>query len=230
MLEGKYNGKYFSVLGDSVSTFEGFTEPDYAVFYMFGQKIASDVLSYPDTWCGRVINALGGKLLVNNSFSGSTVTWSPSYEIQSYACSDERTSSLDKGGVLPDVIMVFMGINDWGMGRPPVNSGAGEDLTVFPDAYSEMLEKLKNNYFDADIWCFTLPISRFSAKKDFVYPYEYGGIHISKYCDAIRDCAKRSGCKLIDLFANAEPYDTTDGMHPNKEGMLAIADGVLKSL
>lgn len=70
MLEGKYNGKYFSVLGDSVSTFEGFTEPDYAVFYTFGQKIASGVLSYPDTWWGRVINAFGGKLLVNNSFSG----------------------------------------------------------------------------------------------------------------------------------------------------------------
>lgn len=155
--------KRFSVLGDSLSTFEGYSEPAYAVFYDTARKLASGVITYADTWWGRVIDALGGELLVNNSFAGSTVCKRPDYEIPSYACSDERTSALAKDGVLPDVVFVYVGTNDWGRGfrvRKDENEWE-EDECVFSTAYDRMLKKLRKNYLMRRSIALRLPSAKF---------------------------------------------------------------------
>ena len=229
-----YTNKYFSILGDSISTLEGYTQPHDAAFYDNAEKLASGVITPAYTWWGKVIDRLGGRLLVNNSYSGSTVCWRPVYEVASYACSNKRTSSLDKDGIAPDVIMVYMGTNDWGAGfriapNPLVKSG-DEDRTLFLSAYKLMLQKLRRNYPNAEIWCFTLPISCCTAKTDFEFPYYYRGIHISEYCNAIRAAAEDCGCRLIDLNRSTQPYDTIDGFHANASGMETIATSVLEAL
>ena len=94
-----YSGKYFSILGDSISTLKGYSYPLDAVFYDELNMLKSDVTSVQKTWWWQVIDNLGGNLLVNNSFSGSMVTKHPLCEIPSYGCSDERTSSLSKNGL-----------------------------------------------------------------------------------------------------------------------------------
>ena len=225
-----YTNKYFSVLGDSISTLEGYSEPKEAAFYELSYKLASGVLTPLDTWWGRVIERLGGKLLRNNSISGSTVCWHPSYEIPSYGCSEERTSSLGEEGLHPDVIMVFLGINDWGAGLPvrSYNPLQSEAPATFLCAYQKMLQKLKRNYPNAEIWCLTLPVSRCEGMEAF--PYYYGGRHIAEYCDAIQEAAKEYGCRVIDLYTGKEPHDTIDGFHPNAKGMAILADGVLSAL
>ena len=163
-----YTNKYFSILGDSISTLEGYSEPKGAEFYELSYKLASGVFTLSDTWWGQVIDRLGGKLLRNNSISGSTVCWHPSYEIPSYGCSDERTSSLGKEGLNPDVIMVFLGVNDWGAGLPIRSHNTlqaeTENPADFLSAYQKMLQKLKRNYPNAEIWCLTLPVSRCAEK------------------------------------------------------------------
>ena len=155
----EYNGKRFSVLWDSISTFQGYSHPDDAAFYDTSRKLELGVLTPSDTWWGQVIEWLGGELLVNNSISGSTVCWHPLYEIPSYACSKKRTSSLSKDGILPDVIMVYMGTNDWGCGTR-IHYDERYDCTketpaLFSVAYRMMIERLKNNYPNAEIWCIT---------------------------------------------------------------------------
>jgi hypothetical protein len=93
-----------------------------------------------------------------------------------------------------------------------------------------MLEKLKRNYPNAEIWCFTLPISRCSAREDFRFPYCFGGRHIEEYCDAIRACAETYECKVVDLYVHEEAYDTMDGFHPNASGMTTLANAVMEKL
>lgn len=230
----KYENKYFSVLGDSISTLEGYSEPKGAEYYDLPHKRLADVFAVSDTWWGRVIESLGGKLLCNNSVSGSTVCWDEAYEKAYYGCSDERTSALSLGGINPDVIMVFLGINDWGWALPISRKRTGQVLDetkpkTFLDAYGKMLEKLKGNYPNAEIWCLTLPISRCSAMQDFQFPYCYRGRHIGEYSKAIRACATEYGCRVIDLDEKA-PHDTLDGFHPNFDGMKALADAVLAEL
>lgn len=226
-----YKNKYFSILGDSVSTFEGYSEPRDAVFYDASKKLESEILTCADTWWGRVIRELGGTLLVNNSFSGSTVSFNPLYEIPSYACSGERTNSLDKDGVLPDVIMVYIGANDRGYGvRIDGGSGDGEKYVAFAPAYCLMLEKLRKNYPKAEIWCMTLPKGRCEARSDFKYRVCIDGQHISEYCDAIKKCAEKHGCRVIDLYNIIDLYDAIDGFHPSLSSMRTIADAVLSEL
>lgn len=224
-----YQGKYFSILGDSISTLERHSVPEHASYYTYSNCLETGVFIPSDTWWGQVIDALDGRLLVNDSFSQSTVCFHPQYEIQSYGCSEKRTSELDKHGRLPDVIMIFMGTNDWGRGTP-IPSTDENDLTRFSSAYRKMLDRIKKNYPEAELWCFTLAVSTYSKQKDFRFPYCYGGTHIEKYCEVIRTCAKASGARIIDLYEAAEPYDTVDQFHPTAEGMQTIAKAVLNEL
>lgn len=230
MRETKYTGKYFSVLGDSISTFLGYNPPDCAVYYDWEHKCLAEIYTPADTWWGKVINALDGKLLVNNSFSGSTVSKLPCFEIESYGCGDTRTSALGIGTLSPDVIIVLLGINDWGHGATPFSDDDGDGPDNFSVAYRTMLSKLKRNYPNAEIWCLTLPRSHWSANPDFVPPQCFKGHHFGDYCQAIRKCAKSADCRLIDIYDPENTYDTIDGFHPNAHGMLTIANAVLSHL
>ena len=69
----RYQNKYFSILGDSMSTLEGYSQPRHAAFYDTARKFESGVLRPSDTWWGMVIEHFGGRLLVNHSVSGSMV-------------------------------------------------------------------------------------------------------------------------------------------------------------
>ena len=225
-----YKGKYFSVLGDSVSTLSGYSQPDFAAFYDTEHKLLSGVLTPSDTWWGQVIDALQGRLLVNNSFSGSTVCKLPGYEIESYGCSDERTGALHRDGLTPDVIMVYIGTNDWGRGLAPVPTEQAQngDRSVFSEAYRCMLEKLKKNYPAAEIWCFTLAVSKPAEGETF--PYCYAGRHMDAYCNVIRDLAQAYDCRLVDLYRCAAPYETIDGFHPDARGMQTLSRAVLSRI
>ena len=226
----RYAEKYFSVLGDSISTLAGYHPLDCAVFYEWEQKRAAGIYCPEDTWWGRVIDALGGKLLVNDSFSGSMVTKHPACQIESYGCSDTRTGRLGIGAQDPDVIMVLLGLNDFGAGAPLHASAVEKDLSVFSVAYGTMLAKLRRNYPMAEIWCLTLPQSCWRSQPDFEVPLCRSGGHLTAYCDVIRNCAVRNSCRVVDIARSGMLYDTIDGYHPNVDGMQAIADAVLHAL
>lgn len=223
----QYKDKYFSILGDSVSTLDGYNPPDYAVFYDWPHKCQAQVFTPEDTWWGQVIRALGGQLLVNDSFSGSTVCKLPQYEIESYGCSDARTGGLGIGNLLPDVVMILLGINDWGRGTRIDPDYGVRGLSVFSVAYEAMLEKIRRNYPEAEIWCLMLPKSYRRQAPELVIPDRPGGRHIADYCDAIKACGEKFGCRVIDIYHPEAPYDTIDGYHPNADGMKTIANAVL---
>jgi len=230
---GKYKGKLFSVLGDSISTLGGYTVPEEAAFYEGMTKFDADVFLPEDTWWGMVVQALGGEILVNNSFSGSTVCRKRGCEIPSYGCSDERTSSLSRSGVEPDVVIVYMGTNDWGCAIAPTPADLkAEGRPIFSSAYADMISKLKRNYPNAEIWCLTLGVSRYGRDESYTFPYTYGGRHIEEYCSVIRKCAAEHGCRLVDLYAetSADPFDTFDRFHPNADGMKRVSEAVLAQL
>ncbi|MBO5313618.1 MAG: hypothetical protein J6B29_06600 [Clostridia bacterium] len=230
-MNNKYKNKLFSILGDSISTLEKYSVPDDAVYYEGYNKLRTNVFAPSDTWWGQVIDTLGGELLVNNSFAGSMVSKHPNCEITSYGCSDKRTSDLGKYGFTPDIIMVFLGVNDWGYGvKPTLEDDMEEDISIFSCAYSQMLEKLCKNYPNAEIWCLTLPVTTCNSEEGFTFPYVYSKYHIEEYCKIIHACAKKQGCRVIDLYNSHQMPDTVEGFHPNKDGMKALAEAVLNQL
>lgn len=90
----KHKQKNISILGDSISTLFGYSKPSEGVFYAAERRYETGVYYLSDTWWGQVTNAVGGRLLVNDSFAGSTVCFDMHNEITSYACGDNCTSVL----------------------------------------------------------------------------------------------------------------------------------------
>lgn len=228
--KNKYYGKQFSILGDSISTLDGYNPQGYKVFYYGDNCKKSNIEEYKDTWWGEVLEFFGGELLVNNSWSGSRVTKLPNQEeLFPSGCSNERTSMLHINSIKPDVIIVNLGTNDWAFGAK-----TGKETHNFLDvmseyfeiAYEVMLNKIKLNYPKSEVWCCTLSETFISNKPEFVFPNNYGGIYIEEYNETIRRVAKHQDCKLIDLYNMKMPYDSIDGIHPNKKGMQNIAAAV----
>lgn len=223
-----YKGKKFSVLGDSISTSDGYNPPDYAVFYQGEMKYQSGVYAIDDTWWGIVVKTLGGELIKNDSWSGSLVCKHPLAEVSSYGCSKKRTSSLGFKDISPDVVMIFMGTNDLGMNMKIYPSCEEErsNLSIFTVAYKTMLSEIKRNYPNAEIMCITLP--KVSEREQIPYYMNFVGDRLADYSAAIKKCAEDEGCRVIDLHNSPLKYISIDGCHPSNQGMQEIAEEILK--
>lgn len=228
----KYFGKQFSILGDSISTLAGYNPKGYKVFYYGENCEKSGVRDMKDTWWGKVIDFFGGELLVNNSWSGSRVTRLPNSDsLFPSGCSDERTSALHINGIKPDVIIVYLGTNDWAFDVELDGTHLLTDelnMQYFSLAYETMLLKIKKNYPDAEIWCCMLNTTFMYSS--FKFPYEDGGTHIEEYNKIIKDVANIHKCKVVDLYSHHIPYDTVDGSHPNANGMNTLATLIIREI
>ena len=161
-------------------------------------------------------------------------------EVPSYACSEKRTSSLGSGDIFPDIVMIFMGINDLGMIFMGINDlgmnvkispscdAERSDLSIFTVAYKTMLSEIKRNYPHAEIMCITLP--KVSAREQIPYYMNFSGDRLADYSAAIKKCAEDEGCTVIDLNNSPLKYSSIDGCHPTKQGMQEIAKEILKIL
>lgn len=103
----------YSIFGDSISTFRGTIPPENRWFYDAGDANGTGVCDPAETWWGRAIARNGGELVANASFSGAMVEgWGfPA------GCSIARAKQIvGEDGTFPDVVLVYMGINDYGWG------------------------------------------------------------------------------------------------------------------
>ena len=233
MNKEKYAGKKFSILGDSISTLEGFNPESYNVFYKDAAKEQFNVRIPQDTWWGQLIGFFGGKLLVNSSFSGCRVTKLPETSgLFPSGCSDERTNSLHSPDGSPDVIIVFMGLNDWTAGVPltPDPSSQTTNETVFSFAYDEMLRKLKKNYPASDVLCCTLPKAFVGNDPNFRFPETVNNRTIDEFNEVILNSSRKNGCTTVSIHSHGIPYSTLDGTHPDSEGMKTLSDLILKDI
>lgn len=226
-----YRGKRFSILGDSISTLEGYNPLDYAVFYKGYVCGKTGIKRKEDTWWGALIEYVGGELLVNDSWSGSRVTKMPEKnEFFPSGCSAERTGGLHKGSVQPDVIIIYLGTNDWAYGvqcrregKMPKEGDIGCLGGYFDQAYRYMLQSVRKNYPQAEIWCCTINSTFMASDPDFTFPRRFGGTDVEEFNQVIRHEAKSQGCRLLDFYSFQTPYDAVDGTHPTKAGMDTLA-------
>lgn len=221
MATEKYRGKYFSILGDSISTFEGYNPSGYPVYYMNEKRAGNGLYSAADTWWQMVINHFGGRLLVNGSWSGGTVVKLPRKDdLYPSGCSEQRIDELSIDDTEPDVVMVYIGTNDWACGTYYEKD---HKMRSFENAYRAMIEKIKARYKKSEVWCFSLNESYVSAYPAVKFDYILGDEHIEKYNQLIKNISKDMDCLFVDIYSHHIPYDTKDGAHPNYEGMKTLA-------
>ena len=250
------DGKYVSILGDSISTFNGYSN-DATVNTTIGKnshrydvgiantKPGSYCLleSVNQTWWMHFANRSGMKLLVNNSWAGSQVFGGQTGDGRvipaAYLdrCINLHDNTLENNPenapIDPDVIFVYLGINDYNFNRSNVGDGTvdysslvGNDGTYvtptsFGEAYGIMLHKIRNAYPNAQIFAMTLlPENLYSVDKT---AWE-------KHNTYIRAAAEYYDIPVVDLAENSditwENYSgyMMDKIHPTSNGMKLISD------
>lgn len=228
----KLKGKKVSIIGDSISTFNGHNPSGYAVFYPKG-----NVTSVTQTWWHQVITELDMTLLKNCSWSGSECYGDSTSTTSAVAgCSTKRINDLANGSIKPDIVFCYIGINDFfnGVGLSdwdstkaiPVES---TEINNFLDAYVIMINKIRNTYPDSRVFCFTL-MDCPTVKTG--YPLtNSSGKSLNDFNDAIKMVANTFGCDVIDLHScglnqyNFKTYGV-DTTHPNVNGHKMMKDKV----
>lgn len=214
-----------SIMGDSISTYEGFIPAGYELFYTDEKRMANGIESADDTWWMQVLHAMGAQLLVNNSYSGSQVTG------EEFPCASgiERTSSLGRDGASPDLILIYIGVNDFGFAVPCDRYYAeSPDEPTFHDAYATMLRRMQANYPAARIVCGTVLTPCIAGDPAWSFNEKWHDrTPLAEYNERIRQAAQETGALVADLAGAAEKsdllYETHDGLHPNKRGHKQIA-------
>ncbi len=201
----QYAGKKFSLIGDSISTYQDFVPSGYKTFYPYPTADVNDV---NQTWWMQAINKLGGSLFINNSYSGSCVAAGGS----SSSNNETRLKELIVSRQYADVIVIFMGSND-------CNDRSGVTAVNFETQYREMIDKLNVLCADAELILCTLPKSNLYSE---ARQTEFNGI--------INTIANDYSLKVITLDkVNLVPH-LIDSAHPGTLGMTAIAEQIIKDL
>ena len=215
-------GKKVSILGDSISTFTGTMPADYNIFY----PESGDIPNASQTWWGQLLTNTGMVLCRNASSANTDVTGnSLAMDGSAPGCSIRRIADL-KGtdGSNPDVILIYMGINDFarsrtlGSFRAPGVQTEGEVMT-FTDAYELMLQKIKALYPSASIYCCTL-LERCDAYGNTGAPaVNQNGDTVADFNAQISAIAAAYGASVIDFYNCGINYTnlslfTVDGIHP----------------
>lgn len=114
----------YSVFGDSISTFRGCIPPENRWFYDSEDINGTGVCDPAQTWWGRVISHNGGCLVSNASFSGAMVD---GLGFPAGSSIMRAKQVIGEDGTLPNVVLVYMGINDYGWGSHEAQA-AGESV------------------------------------------------------------------------------------------------------
>ncbi len=204
------------IIGDSYSTFCGFNPEGYAYWYPQGggSGAETDVKDVCDTWWHMLMKETGSTLILNDSYSGSTV------------CSTERESipgthfnlradRMIRDGFFEDnridTVFVFGGTNDsWidsPIGEIKYEGITEEDIRMILPAFSALLAKFKT----ASPYSRIIPLINCDIK------------------DEVRDGFEEI-CRHYGLtYIKFEKLDKLSG-HPSKRGMKEIKKALLKLL
>lgn len=229
--------KKISFIGDSITTYEGWsnntkynsTIGSNAVWYN-----STKLSSVNQTYWKQTIDEFDLDLTVNNAWSGSRVTGTSS----SAACQTRATQLHNVDKENPDIIVVYIGINDFDGGvsvgdyssvKDIYNSSTKTytgDVSVFSIAYATMVHKIVNKYEEADVYlCTLLPNDRNT---------DYDTLKV--YNSYIKKIGKAFNCNIVDFYNDSGITKDNftnyciDGLHPNVSGHKKMASCLQEKL
>ena len=199
-----------TIFGDSYSTFEGYLTPDTNESWYFTadnphRQKGNDVVSVEQTWWWQVIDQMGWKLEMNNSYSGATVGYA-GYNYDNYKPRSFNTRVENLGN--PDIILSCCITNDsWTgelVGDYKWANWTDNDLWFFRPAMARLCSVIKQNYPMARIY--------------FILNTELKPEH----AESMRVICRHYGLPLIELHDIDKQWG-----HPSQAGMKAIAQQVM---
>ena len=204
------------IIGDSYSTFKGHVPEGYVIYYSESRE-DSDVKDVSATWWHQVIKEAGLNLVLNNSWSGSTIGYTGynNTDCSSSSSFIYRFKKLAENGFFDkneiDTVFIFGGTNDsWS------NAPLGEvkyDLVEESDLYSVL-----------PAICYFLHLVRETLPKAKIYCLINTDIKAA-ITSCLEEASERYGIEPIRF----ERIDKINS-HPTAQGMKDIKNGVLAVL
>ena len=198
-----------SILGDSYSTFEGEIPEGNDIWYTKPPKTKGGIDSPEKTWWKQVINRLDAQLLINESWSGATIS-STGYGKADFSNRSfvTRAVNLNKDS---NLILVCGGLNDTWAGSPlgemKWSDWTDEDLKCTRPSICKMFSILKERHPKAKIL--------------FIIPEQVR----KEIKDSIAEAAQKYGAETTILHS----IELSAG-HPTANGMKSFADQVIDAL
>lgn len=238
-IDSRLKGNYISIIGDSISTFANWIPSGNAVYYT-GNNCG--INSVDQTWWKRTIDQIGLNLCVNNAWSGSRVTTTGG---EASAGCMSRATSLHTDEHEPDIIIIYLGINDFNSGVQLGEYNGTQDFptvtTTFREAYAIMLNKVLTRYPNARLYVCTLPYCERTGVATFPEKNS-NSVLLNEWNMAIRELANLFGVPVIEFNKCGIHYQnlhltmgdwnssTKQGLHPNPYGMYLMANECVKAL
>lgn len=208
----KYAGRYLSVLGDSISSYQGYI-PE--VFYPEYDKESG--LAVSDMWWYQLAARLGMNICRINACAGSGVVNIGN----GTGGNEERCVQLHTDAHEPDMILVLLGANDF-------FARIGEAMVI--QEYREMVNRMQERYPDARIVLCTY------------YHPSRASFEVDQVNQVIKRIGKQFGLEVISLdqsgIEQEDPiavyYDFNPaletGFHPNALGHMILSNYLYKML
>ena len=151
------------IFGDSYSTFKGFVPERYDIWYSENVRPETDVTNVSQTWWHQVMNEANLNLVLNDSWSGSTISYTTYTNIDCSKSSSFifRLRQLSETGFFEKnqihTAFVFGGTNDnWAgapMGEEMFRDWTEKDLYNVLPAVCYFLYLLRETLPEATIYC-----------------------------------------------------------------------------
>ena len=230
-----FKDKWVSILGDSISTYEGYTPEGNETYYP-----KSNVDDVSKTWWHLLLTRLGAKLCVNESWNSREVCGSEENDMESalgklHRVAGQTYINLDgstdtpTADIQPDIILIMLGMNDYNhsctLGTYEVgryNETNGE----FYHNYNRMLLNIVGSaYKYAQVYCIE---PNYSDTFGFLGTNSKTNRQLD-FNEAINKEANLYGVNVIHLSrlginkANQDRY-LIESIHPNATCMKMIAN------
>ena len=208
-------GKVF-ILGDSYSTFKGYIPEDYGPWYWEGGHDATDVEKVEETWWKQLINQTDSELLLNCSWSGTTVgnTGYGGADCTEISFIGRMKKLFEKGYFKdnqPNTLFLFGGTNDsWAcvpVGKLQYENWTIEDLFQVLPAFCYLVDLLKRELPDTRI----VVIVNTELSEEITKGFQ--------------EACKKFGVDCVML----EKIDKIAG-HPSVVGMKKICEQIIKAV
>lgn len=250
-VQNELEGKTLSILGASISTYAGTSNGSAAD--TTNSTIRDNVKYYPnttipeialnDTWWMQVCADMGLRLLVNNSWSGSSLLHTRNGTVGAYVdrCVQLHDDTGDNAGEVPDIIGIQMGTNDFQYHKDTLGTadidydtlitqnGDGAysyaEPTTSLEAAAIVLHKISVRYPDAEVYYLNIS-QRIDGTDELIRSFNAELKQVVEHFDA----------HIVDIYGSAitmAEFDTYIGdgkVYPNCLGMDAYAEAFKRAL
>lgn len=215
-VEATLENAYVTIVGDSISAFEGWIPSGYAPCYVYTKQ--NGILTANDMWWKLTQKALGFKLGVINAYAGTCVM--KQYGTYSTENLSRLQQSMPANNITPNIMILYIGNND----------ALVADLNVleFEASYRNMINNIYMLFPDIQIFVSTMSYEKYYLGKD---GYEEHLVIRDGVNNAVKKLAEEFNLPLID-FASAYTDDSKlyDTIHPNSLGMMALSEVAIKAM